>query len=878
MSLPTGHTQLISPGAADVSELSEAVLFDQAQRWQRTGNDAEARAFVEVLLERDPTNFAAHLVAAKIYAARPETRGQADKAMQQASSLGALSYDDYELWCKVLVAQGAITPARLVLRSMRHVFADDPMTQLRIAGAYEELRDLPLAWDVAKEGLYRFAGALTAADAEVWLRLALRVIPDGWEATAVEAELLRELARLGGATGPVAAKLLLQGGRPRDSLTILEPDLVASGEELDAPSFDVEDLTEEDREAATVRAEVHVALNEHFEAVGLYDRFPPTDMFGQLNHAVSLTTVGRVADARVRLASFATSLGYVPRPAQSETMQVALDSLVMLVDMLSMSLAEQENDYDAKWAHLRRVVELSEVGYRTTAPSTQVFVLRLKLLAARTRSERDGVIAALDAIVRETDDEDDVVTNYVEALLWASQVDPPVPDRLNHKESAPLPAPLRQKADGMARANLVRRSAKSEPSELIKRARLAMLVDDRLTADALMTKALALVPPPDVVERPGGRADRWQATQLRAWIGVACGRKAEALTLMDSVMGEWRQDLNARVFYTHLIRLSGDVERAATEAYSSVEAAPNNVSARIMLAECLFDLAAKSIAKRNTAQQQEPEARTRRLHGTEKPSSGDARPSSTVPASATSESSDNLHQLIRVVAEYRRVIELHNALASWLASEPGTVPHDLGSELLNSVAFEEVCRQGLHAAVLASEGLGRLRLTGDWQLEGDVAFLVAALREHQAGAGLPHVSIRPGASPPAGRSHSAAPALPCPEPDAVDAVAQAHVLHDLRRLRDRGVTAAVPRAPFRARGRVRVRGPRHGAGTTLPVGQARRDRARAGTGRGSRRAEVRRPSKCSDPPVRAPNHDEPARPAGVALPSGPPEVRRLARA
>ena len=67
---------------------------------------------------------------------------------------------------------------------------------------------------------------------------------------------------------------------------------------------------------------------------------------------------------------------------------------------------------------------------------------------------------------------------------------------------------------------------------------------------------------------------------------------------MTHAMGVWRQDLDARIFYAHLVRVCGDIENATLEAVACARAAPHNIKVRVTLAECFFDLALKSIADR----------------------------------------------------------------------------------------------------------------------------------------------------------------------------------------------------------------------------------------------------------------------------------------
>ena len=709
MTLRALGSRLPDVTSASVGELSIEDLREKAVSWLDLGRDLRAREYAEALVERTPQDADAQLLAARVYARRPETQGEADRAHERASDLRTLTVEEYQFWVETLAGRRATTPARRVLKRLHADHGDDLRALLHVVRDYEALDDASTAWEIAISHLEDLPGDLTPSETTSWLETAWRSAPDGWQATTDQVEHLMGLPRLTSGCAPSCAGLLLRGGRAAQALEVL----------------DVADEGDDPATIAGLRAEARIAFNEYFAAAELYDEFPPPDVTGRLNHLMSLEELGRTADARASLERLSQSLAGFPRPVSSPGLQSAIDQLELVRELYLMSLAEQEKNYDAQWTHVRRLSSMALLGYGEANPPIRAYLLRFRLLLARTWQQRDDVIAEFSDVVSSSQGEHSVVTNFVEAMLWASQVAPAGIDGASGAARAAR-RPLRQLADSAARAALVQHSYDDQRSERIKRARMAMLVGDRLLADNLISLACADDEDGADLPNPGGPNGRWQEALLRAWVAVECDRLDDALDLMTTVMGEWRQDLNARVVYAHLLRSSGDLEKATVEAWACAEAAPQNVPAQIMKAECLFDLAAASIARRSAR------ARTagKQEESTEAPS--DAAESGGARGLHSDEASDNLQQLIEVVSVYRRVIELHNALARWLVDEdPEATPTNVGSELLTSDAFVEVCRQGLHAAALAGEGLTRLRLLADGQLEDDVEFLVDQLRLHE---------------------------------------------------------------------------------------------------------------------------------------------------
>jgi hypothetical protein len=89
-------------------------------------------------------------------------------------------------------------------------------------------------------------------------------------------------------------------------------------------------------------------------------------------------------------------------------------------------------------------------------------------------------------------------------------------------------------------------------------------------------------------------------------------------------------------------------------------------------------------------------------------------------------SAEGAHQLIRACADYRRAADLHVSTRQYLTT--GRTTGGVGSEPLSPRLFEEVCRRGLHAAIVAQEALDRLGLRGDTALQADAAALLQHLR------------------------------------------------------------------------------------------------------------------------------------------------------
>ena len=96
--------------------------------------------------------------------------------------------------------------------------------------------------------------------------------------------------------------------------------------------------------------------------------------------------------------------------------------------------------------------------------------------------------------------------------------------------------------------------------------------------------------------------------------------------------------------------------------------------------------------------------------------------------SGSTGSVENAQQLMAAVADYRMAASLHRDTKAYLETGGARAGVPIGSEPLAPRLFVEVCRRGLHAAILAQEGLDRLGLRRDSQLVNDAQDLIQHLR------------------------------------------------------------------------------------------------------------------------------------------------------
>jgi hypothetical protein len=264
------------------------------------------------------------------------------------------------------------------------------------------------------------------------------------------------------------------------------------------------------------------------------------------------------------------------------------------------------------------------------------------------------------------DQADPYETTYVEACLWAGS------------QWGGEPGPLvraRYRGQAAARALLARADAAVGPRQLL---RLALLAgDDDRASELLAAEPLT----------PG---DPWTVVVLAAMLELRRGDDAAARALLDRVLPQRRHDLDLRVLDAQASLISGAYKDALRESLALTEAVGAHILARTIQAEAQFEAALAMVDDSEGA------------------------------------SVENVQQLLVAVADYRVAADLQVATQRLLRT--GRTAGAVGSEPLAPKLFAELCRRGLHAAILAQEGLDRLGLRGDRQLVADARELVQHLR------------------------------------------------------------------------------------------------------------------------------------------------------
>ena len=278
-----------------------------------------------------------------------------------------------------------------------------------------------------------------------------------------------------------------------------------------------------------------------------------------------------------------------------------------------------------------------------------------------------AAVAILDGL-ESLDADDPYETTYVEACLWAGA------------QWGAEPGPLSQaryRGQAAARALLVRAGSTVSSRQLL---RLALLAGDDDRA-ARMLAAEPLTP-----------ADPWTVKVLAAMLLLRLGDDAGGRTLLDEVLPQRRHDLDLRVLDAQASLIAGRYKAALQESLALTEAVGEHILALSIQAEAEFEAALAMVEGDSTS------------------------------------SVENVQQLMAAVADYRRAADLHAATKSFLRTGKRRQDEEVGSEPLLPRLFAEVCRRGLHAAILAQEGLDRLGLRGDARLVNDAQDLVQHLR------------------------------------------------------------------------------------------------------------------------------------------------------
>lgn len=342
--------------------------------------------------------------------------------------------------------------------------------------------------------------------------------------------------------------------------------------------------------------------------------------------------------------------------------------------LLAYRLAAQQGRFREAWDHLRRSVEVDETGLPDELRRS---ILRVRILLA----DRPMALGILEEL-RELDTPNPYDTAYAEACLWVgTQWGTPVSEgRLLDPENQFAGA--RYAGQAAARALLAQAGPDVDSRQLM---RLALLAGDDDRAAAM------------VLAEPLTPSDPWSVQVLGAMLALRLGDDAGADALLNQVLPLRRHDLDLRVLDAQASLIGGRYKDALREAMAITDVVGEHILARTIQAESEFE-AALAMAE---------------------DSQGGA---------GTTGSVENAQQLMVAVADYRMAADLHRDTKLYLETGRARPGGRVGSEPLLPRLFSEVCRRGLHAAILAQEALDRLGLKGDAQLVDDAQQLIQHLR------------------------------------------------------------------------------------------------------------------------------------------------------
>ncbi|MEN0069952.1 MAG: hypothetical protein AAGC63_02985 [Propionicimonas sp.] len=345
--------------------------------------------------------------------------------------------------------------------------------------------------------------------------------------------------------------------------------------------------------------------------------------------------------------------------------------------LLAYRLASQQGRYADGWEHLRASQAVDETKLES---GLQRSILRVRLLLVG-RDEAEEILERL----RELDSGGPYDTTYAEACLWVSAQWGNTADDLGVGVS-----PRKRTADVFGPPSAARYRGQAAARELLTRAdrtvssrqkvRLALLAGD----DDLADRLLAAV--------PLTADDPWTVKVLAAMLALRNGFDLTARRLLEEVLPQRRHDLDLRVLDAQAYLIAGDYRLALRESMAITEAVGGHVLARTIQAEAEFE-AALAMAD---------------------------------DFDGNKNSVENVQQLMLAVADYRQVADTHLATRTYLLT--GGVPDGVGSEPLTPRLFAEICRRGLHAAILAQESMDRLGLRADAKLVDDAQDLLQHLR------------------------------------------------------------------------------------------------------------------------------------------------------
>lgn len=441
-----------------------------------------------------------------------------------------------------------------------------------------------------------------------------------------------------------------------------------------------------------VRASAHCELGEHEEAARQFDYLErlwghgPLDLHldDRFQWVQSMAETGRFGEAE-RVCTTTRELIRVRREeARAGGKPLDPEGLdddptghwAHVYEIMAGRLAHLQGRFAEGWEHFRAASDDD-----TESPDLRRSALRLRLMLA-DHARAAATLRELEALAAEQDT-DEAYATFVDAALWASaqwgNEATSVVRSLDEPEDPDEKylADARLKGQVAARALLARGG---KQLDLGQRLRLALLAGDDRTAARLLDK------------NPLGKDDPWPLRVLAAVLALRCGRDAEAAETLGKVLSSRRHDVDLRILHAQAALLGDEHQTALAEAIACTESMPLHLVARVVKAECEFET---TLANRS--------------------------------AEGGDESAENAQLLIQAVADYRLAADLHCSTRHYLVS--GTPRGPIGSEPLAPRMYEEVCRRGLHAAILAQEELDRLSLRGDRRLRADATALLDQLRQ-----------------------------------------------------------------------------------------------------------------------------------------------------
>ena len=605
----------------------------------------------------------------------------ADASFARLRELGALQPEDAREWIASLRA-AAVPKEPEELRRLADDFPDD-----------QDIVEF-----VAAELWQRAASSGVVEDADLARQAwgtALRMVEPGPRNDAEGTRVIGLLSRFyragRRASSPIGSyrefeQALVRFAAAGPDSTLLAADLLAP----DNPGLALDLIAQVDAsaDAVLVSAVAACELDDFVGAVARFDELAAVwdrdarslELEDRSRWVQAMTEVGRFSEAD--LACAATLAALDGRTYRGESWPLpgveaaSPDHWRHTYHLLAYRLDSQQGRYASGWEHLRASQAVDESRLE---PGLQRSILRVRMLLVG----RDEAEEILDRL-RTLDTGDPYDTTYAEACLWVANQWGHTADDLGVVAS-----PRRRRGDSFGPPSAARYRGQAAARELLSRAddtvsprqklRLALLAgDDDLAGRMLKQDPIS----PD---------DPWTVRVLAAMLALRNGFDLTARRLLEEVVPQRRHDLDIRVLDAQAYLIAGEYKAALRESMAITEAVGGHVLARTIQAEAEFE-AALAMAEDD----------------------------------GNSGSVENVQQLMLAVADYRQAADTHRAIREYLRT--GAQPDGVGSEPLTPRLFTEVCRRGLHAAILAQESMDRLGLRADAKLIDDAQDLLQHLR------------------------------------------------------------------------------------------------------------------------------------------------------